>query len=59
MFDLSPLRPWEYDRVELDYWYELVAARNTWDAEHRAINDEGKLRQKLLDLDESQIGAAG
>lgn len=45
MFDLSPMRPWEWsEQVDLAWWSELVEARTLWDDAHASVRATAKAR---------------
>lgn len=45
-FDLSPLRPWEWDGVDADWWQELLDAKNAYTAGHNATVAERKASER-------------
>jgi hypothetical protein len=55
-FDLSPLRPDEYMRMDARLWTEAVVLRNAANEGLQDAHSEGKAVTKLSSLDVGQAG---
>ena len=56
MFDLSPLRPWEWDAMDQQRWSELTTARGIWDREHRAVANQAAMERRMMDDGVGRVG---
>ena len=46
-WDLSPLRPWEYWRVDAREWSRAVAMRNAYDEGRRDADDDAEAKRLI------------
>lgn len=50
-FDLSPVRPWEWDGIDAESWTEAVQLRNAWHAGVDDARDEAAMSRRLAELE--------
>jgi len=50
-FDLSPVRPWEWDAIDAERWTEAVQIRNAWHAGIDDARDEAEMERRLSELE--------